>query len=65
MMLEDLGLEIRILSNLIYNRLNQATMEAAMVPPTENTGMQNIVPDQMRPCRPQPMRFSAGTGLTA
>ena len=27
MALEDLGLEVRILSNLIYNRLNQATME--------------------------------------
>lgn len=28
MALKNLGLEIRILSNLIYNRLNQATMEA-------------------------------------
>ena len=27
MALEDLGLEVRILSNLIYNRLNQTTME--------------------------------------
>lgn len=28
MALGNLGLEIRVLSNLIYNRLNQATMEA-------------------------------------
>lgn len=28
MAIENLGLEVRILSNLIYNRLNQATMEA-------------------------------------
>lgn len=27
-MLENIGLEIRILSNLIYNRMNQRTMEA-------------------------------------
>lgn len=27
MALEDLGLEVRILSNLIYNRLNQTTVE--------------------------------------
>lgn len=27
MALEDLGLEVRILSKLIYNRLNQTTME--------------------------------------
>lgn len=26
-MIENLGLEVRVLSNLIYNKLNQTTME--------------------------------------
>jgi len=30
-MLENIGLEIRILSNLIYNRMNQRTMETANI----------------------------------